>query len=386
MVGHVLRTNFWKYEKGEFSRTVLAPLIGGGIFGADGQVEFAASFDRMNESLMRRFSLPFWRMNEWWTGMDKQIKEDTAVVNDFAYNLIRKRRQKSERQPKSEVAKADEVKDVESILHDLDVKTDKTPTTPETPQMNQSKTIEDNEKETDLMQLFMDAIDDNGEPLPDEALKDILLNFILAGRDTTAQALSWMFYLILRSNSRKDILEKLIAEIDASLDDKNSSQDGTARPTYDSIKTQKYAEACFYETLRLYPSVPHNIRLCAEDDILPGGIPVYKGELVAWGIWAMGRDTAIWGSDAHEYRPERWLQGEKFSSAKFVSFHLGPRTCLGQQFATVEAIMITSMILRDFTLELIDPDTEPNYRSAITLPMADGLPVRIKPRCRTAAL
>ncbi|KAF9347482.1 hypothetical protein BGX26_001033 [Mortierella sp. AD094] len=469
MIDHVLRTNFWKYEKGEFFRAVLAPLIGGGIFGADGQhwrwqrklashiftvqslrdytnevfcheaqlvvdyfnnviddspkaedkvavvdlqnifllftldtfgevafgqsfgclkdpsqqVEFAVAFDRMNTSLTKRFSFPFWKVTEWWTGKDKQIERDTKIISDFAYNLIRKRHQEeSEKQQQQQ----NEGEDVEDILHELNVK-DNT-TTASDPRWDRSKnTKSKDEKKKDLMQLFMDVTDDNGEKLSDEVLKDTLLNFILAGRDTTAQALSWMFYLILRSDSRKEILEKLISEIDSTLDTNqcNNDQDtASAVPTYDTIKTQKYAEACFYESLRLYPSVPHNIKICTEDDVLPGGVHVYKGELVAWGSWAMGRDTAIWGPDAHEYRPERWLQGEKFSPTKFVSFHLGPRTCLGQQFATMEAIMITSMILRNFSLELVNPDREPIYKQAVTLPMAEGLPVRI--RRRTLAL
>ncbi|OAQ32007.1 cytochrome P450 [Linnemannia elongata AG-77] len=412
VVDHILKVNFWAYEKGGFFRETLRPIFGDGIFSADGQhwrwqrkaaskifnvnwyrtytstifrqesqlvinyfnkitdtsltsmankvidlqaifylftldsfgrvgfgesfgclidpekeVPFAGAFDRLTANLSLRFNWPFWRLTDWWTGNDKKVAADTKTVYDFAYNIIRRRRKRP------------------GVL---------------------------SSSGKDLMQLFMEATDENGERLTDEGLKDTLVNFLLAGRDTTAQGLSWMFYLIHRSQTRKEVLTKLREEIDTVL------QGGF--PTYETIQTQKYTKACFFETLRLYPSVPQNIRCVLEDDILPGGIKVYKGEKVTWGIWGMGRDTDIWGPDAEEFRPERWLQGDKFPSNKFVSFHLGPRTCLGQQFAYIQAITVTSMLLQKFDFELVNPHNEPAYGTSLTLPMANGLPVRITRR------
>ncbi|KAF9114953.1 hypothetical protein BGX27_009383 [Mortierella sp. AM989] len=408
MVDHVLKANFWAYVKGPYLKKSLGPLVGEGIFGADGEhwrwqrklashifnvksfrtytsdvfcreanlaidylsavadtdkvvdlqnifylftldsfgeiafgqafgclkdpereVEFAVSFDRLNHALSERIISPIWKLKDWWTGNGKVVERDTKIVHDFAYNVIKKRREELTNGDKSEQNK-------------------------------------------DLMQLFMDATDENGQPLSDEMLKDELINMILAGRDTTAQALSWMFYLLHRNEASSDTLSQLREEIDRTLNG--------AQPTYESTKQQKYAEACFHETLRLYPSVPQNLKLCVEDDVLPGGPRVYKGEYVGWCPWAMGRLDYIWGPDAKEYKPERWLTGEKPSSSKFVSFHLGPRTCLGQQFATIEAITIMSMLLQKFTFELVDPSQEPAYLPALTLPMSVGLPVRVKRR------
>ncbi|KAF8926096.1 hypothetical protein BGZ58_000186 [Dissophora ornata] len=461
MIEHVLKTQFSKYEKGEFFRTVLEPLIGGGIFGADGQhwrwqrklashifnaralrdytsdvfcqeaqlvvdyftkitadpcietedgygdtrktkkentildlqkifllftldsfseiafgqsigclenperpVEFALAFDRMNSNLYKRFCSPFYKWTEWWTGMDQQIERDRKVIYDFAYNVIRRRRESEE---------TDEEENGKQDYHSEVYEGSKS--------QSRKKRRKDGGKK-DLVQLFMDVEDENGEQLSDSALKDILLNFVLAGRDTTAQALSWMFYLIFRPDSCQNIRERLLAEIDSVFPTHSEKDTDTIHPTYETIKSLRYAEACFLESLRLYPSVPHNIRACTEDDILPGGVHIYKGEMVAWSSWAMGRDTATWGADAKEFRPERWLQGDKVSPAKFVAFHMGPRSCLGQQFATVEALTITSMLLRKFTFELVDPHKEPAYQQAVTLPMAEGLPVRVKRRSR----
>ncbi|KAF9359160.1 hypothetical protein BGX26_013013 [Mortierella sp. AD094] len=406
MVDHVLRINFWAYEKGEYMRKGLAPVVGGGIFAADGEhwkwqrklashifnvkafrtytstvfveeaqlvidylstkadsgkvvdlqelfykftldsfgeiafgqsfgclskpadaVPFAVAFDRLNAALSERLFVPTAVLKERWNGTYGQVEKDTQTVNDFAYGVIRERR----------------------------------------------KNAHKNSERKDLMQLFMDTQDDQGNPLSDEMLKDTLNNFILAGRDTTAQALSWTFYLMHREQAAdRKIVKELVDETDRLL------QGGL--PTYESTKQQKYAEACFHEALRLYPSVPKNIKTCVEDDVLPGGYKIYKNEKIGWSSWAMGRDTSLWGPDAATYKPERWLSGEKPPQAKFVAFHVGPRTCLGQQFATIEAITIMSMLMQKFTFELVEPNKEPAYLPSLTLPMAHGLPVRVKHR------
>ncbi|KAI8351103.1 cytochrome P450 [Mortierella sp. GBAus27b] len=408
MVDHMLRVNFWAYEKGPRVKQSLYPLVGEGIFGADGEhwkwqrklasnifsvkafrhytsdvfchegemvinylnkvadagktvdlqqifycytldsfgeiafgktfgclvdpeqpVEFAAAFDRLNHCLSGRYMTMLTLVRDWWTGSGKQIQKDSKTVRQFALDIIHERRRM------------------------------------------QGQQEQDDPSKRDLLQLFMDMSND-GEPLSDDMLVDSVLNFVIAGRDTTAQALSWMFYLMHRTEADPSVREKLVQETEEILKG--------GHPTYESTKQQKWAESCFYESLRMYPSVPKNIKICVEDDVMPGGVKINKGDSVAWSSWAMGRDTAIWGPDAREYKPERWLSGEKPSSAKFNVFHLGPRTCLGQQFATIEAITIMSMLSQKFTFELVDPSIEPAYTPSLTLPMAKGLPVRVKRR------
>ncbi|KAF9574938.1 hypothetical protein EC968_004939 [Mortierella alpina] len=395
MVDHVLRVNFWAYEKGLEAKKAMEPLIGEGIFSVDGEhwkwqrklashifsvnafrhytsdvfcregqvvinylntvadtgraidmqhlfycftldpekeLEFAAAFDRLNSALAGRFLMPFWQVSEWWTGVGDQIRKDSKVVRDFALNIIHRRREQQQE------------KEHES---------DQSP------------------RNRDLLQLFMD-LSDEGEALSDDMLVDSVLNFLIAGRDTTAQALSWTFYLMHRSIASPEMMKRLVEETDDIL--------AGGLPSYESTKRQKYAEACFFEAVRLYPSVAANSKVCVEDDILPGGVKVCKGDTVAWNSYAMGRSSSVWGADAKEYKPERWMNGEKPSSSKFISFHHGPRTCLGQQFATIEAITLMSMLVQQFTFELVDPDTEPAYVLSLTLPMEHGLPIRVKKR------
>src|SRR5690606_15703828 len=109
------------------------------------EVEFATSFDRLNEQTSRRLSNMFWKVAEKLNGKAKEVEHDKEVVSSFAYNIIRERREKGFQG-----------------------------------------------KQKDLLELFMNAKDEEGKPLTDEMLKDSLLNFVIAGRDTTAQALTWM--------------------------------------------------------------------------------------------------------------------------------------------------------------------------------------------------
>ncbi|CAO3570765.1 unnamed protein product [Mortierella alpina] len=357
MVDHILRANFWAYEKGSAAQKAFEPLLGKGIFSADGEhwkwqrklasqifsvkafrhytsdvfcreaqiaidylnaaadsgrvvdmqqlfycytldsfgeiafgqsfgclvdpgkeVPFAAAFDRLNSDISDRPNSANWRLRDWWTGKGDEIKRDSKLVRSFALEIIHQRRR--EEQEKEDQG-------------------DQAP------------------RNKDLLQLFMD-MSKEGEALSDEMLIDSVLNFVIAGRDTTAQALSWTFYLMHRSSASPQILEQLVNETDNVL--------SGGLPTYESTKHQKYAEACFYEALRLYPSVPKNGKICVQDDVLPNGTKVYKGDRVSWSSYAMGRASSLWGPDAKEYKPERWLSGEKPSSSKFISFHHGPRT------------------------------------------------------------
>ncbi|KAG0017538.1 hypothetical protein BGZ82_000722 [Podila clonocystis] len=200
-------------------------------------------------------------------------------------------------------------------------------------------------------------------------LKDAILNFTIAGRDTTAQALSWMFYSLNREGADQTVLDTLVQEVDDVL------QGG--QPTYETYKQQKFAEACLYESLRLFPSVPRNLKQCVQDDVLPDGTRIYAGEWFTWSSYVMGRSELVWGEDAKEYKPSRWIGTEKPSQGKFSSFHAGPRVCIGQQFATIEALTMIAMILSKFSIELVEPNKLPAYGVSVTLPMLDGLPIRV---------
>jgi cytochrome P450 len=120
--------------------------------------------------------------------------------------------------------------------------------------------LENNSRERfDLLSLFLDAKDINGNPFSDKELAEHVLNFIIAGRDTTAQALSWTVYYL---HKNLEAVKKLVAEIKETLPNGES-------PSYDQIKKMKYTNAVFHDALRLAPSVPKNSKSVLKDDMLP---------------------------------------------------------------------------------------------------------------------
>ncbi|GBB96249.1 hypothetical protein RclHR1_02710008 [Rhizophagus clarus] len=292
-------------------------------------VRFAAEFDLAQSITNKRITNPFlWRFNEMFTDEGRKMREACEYLTNFAYSIIKKRRNDPEcsKNPK------------------------------------------------DILNLFMNAEYENGVKLNDKELRDIILNLIIAGRDTTAQELAWMMYNLMENPG---VERKLVNEVNSLLSEDNPI------PKYDDIKKFEYTQATFYETLRLHPAVPINIKLCLKDDRLPNGTPIYAGELVNWSSWAIGRDERIWDK-AKIFNPERFLNsddGLKPSQYKFTSFNCGPRLCLGQNFATIEAMTLATSLLRIYKFErMTDQKSPPDFAISLTLPMKDPLLVKVHRR------
>ncbi|KAG0271901.1 hypothetical protein BGZ95_000226 [Linnemannia exigua] len=231
------------------------------------------------------------------------------------------------------------------------------------------------QKKKDLLTLYMESRDENGSPYADEYIVDMMLNLIVAARDTVSETIAWMMYSLLREETDPAILKTLVREVDEVL--------GNELPTLETHKKQKFAEACLFETLRMFPTLPRNMRLCTKDDILPDGTKIFAGELFTWSNYVMGRSEKIWGPDVNEFKPSRWLGGEKSANLKKTNpFHLGPRACIGQGFTLLQSLTIMGLIFQKFELSLVEPGKLPTLRIAMTLPMVDGLPIRVTRRTR----
>lgn len=143
-----------------------------------------------------------------------------------------------------------------------------------------------------------------------------------------------------------------------------------------------YVTAVFYEALRLYPPVPFELKQCEQATTLPDGTYLPKDSILVWCTWAMNRSILIWGEDANEFKPERWLaDGIRFSKTAFEYpvFNGGPRTCLGKTMAVSVAVQAIATLQIKFDFELSD-EKERISKNSLTLPMEGGLPCRIKTR------
>ncbi|VVA25035.1 Hypothetical predicted protein [Prunus dulcis] len=119
------------------------------------------------------------------------------------------------------------------------------------------------------------------------------------------------------------------------------------------------------------------------DDILPDGFRVRKGDGVNYMTYAMGRMPYIWGKDADDFRPERWLNNGIFqpeSPFKFVAFHVSPRICLGKDFAYWQMKIVAIALLRFFRFKLADETRSVTYRTMFTLHIDGSLPMLAVPR------
>ncbi|KAI5963461.1 ALK2 [Candida pseudojiufengensis] len=216
-----------------------------------------------------------------------------------------------------------------------------------------------------------------------KVLQDQLLNILVAGRDTTAGLLSFVFFELARN---PEIFKKLKEELYSKF---GFGKDARVEEiTFESLKNCEYLKAVLNETLRLYPSVPQNFRLAIKDTTLPHGggkdglspVLIRKNTTVTYSVYATHRSEEFYGKDSTIFRPERWFEPEtrKLGWA-FLPFNGGPRICLGQQFALTEASYVTTRLIQEFSNLSMNPNTKypPKKSSHLTMSLFDGLNIEM---------
>lgn len=211
-------------------------------------------------------------------------------------------------------------------------------------------------------------------------LRSQLLNILLAGRDTTAGLLGWTFYLLVRHPDVFRQLRNVILEEFGRFDDPKSI-------TFETLKGCSYLQHVMSEVLRLFANVPINSRRATRDTTIPrgggpdGNSPLYvrKGQEVTYCVHAMHHRKDLWGADADEFKPERWV--ERRPGWDFLPFNGGPRICLGQQFALTEAGYVIVRLLQKFDrIETFETDPIVRHQYSVTT-----APVRVPVRLHDAS-
>ncbi|EMF16518.1 cytochrome P450 [Sphaerulina musiva SO2202] len=237
-----------------------------------------------------------------------------------------------------------------------------------------STTLKQENKKYNLLSALAEQTQDH------EELRNQLLAILVAGRDTTAGLLGWSF---ARLAIHPDIFHKLRTHILSDFPPSSSS----STITFEKVKACRYLQHFLHEVLRLHPNVPFNNRQAAVDTTLPTGggpdgtapIVVAKGTTIAFSVYLMHRRPDLWGEDVLEFRPERWEEERRGSKWQFLPFSGGPRVCLGQQFALVEASYVIIRILQTFDA-IVPGDVMEMSRLrkglGLTLWPRDGVPVK----------
>jgi cytochrome P450 len=204
--------------------------------------------------------------------------------------------------------------------------------------------------------------------MTDRQLRDEAMTIVLAGHETTALALSWAWWLLARHPEAE---RRLVDRVDGVL--------GGRAPTVDDLPRLPEAEWVILEAMRLYPPIP-TIGREATGAVEIGGHTLPAGANVAMSAWVVQRDGRFY-AEPEAFRPERWADGlaKRLPRGAYFPFGGGPRLCIGQPFALIEAQLILATLAQRYRLELL-PGHPVIPEPALTLRLKHGLRMRLHER------
>ncbi|XP_076921559.1 cytochrome P450 704C1-like [Bidens hawaiensis] len=299
-------------------------------------VRFSNAFDDASALTLKRYVDITWKIKRYFNiGSEAKLKENVKVVDEFVYKLIQTKTQQ---------------------IHKGQ---DEFPL-----------------KKEDILSRFLQTNSTNPK-----YLRDIILNFIIAGKDTTSTAMTWFIYMLCK---HPEIQDKVVEEIRKATNmgnDVPNIEELASSVSEEALEKMQYLHAALTETLRLFPAVPVDAKICFADDVLPDGYGVKKGDMVAYQPYAMGRMKFIWGDDALDFKPERWLDQYGYfqpqSPFKFTAFQAGQRICLGREFAYRQMKIFASILLGCFIFKLSDENKTAKYKTMLNLHIDGGLNIHV---------
>jgi cytochrome P450 len=221
---------------------------------------------------------------------------------------------------------------------------------------------------TDLLSLLMSSMDDDGSQMNPQQLRDETMTLFLAGHETTALMLGWAWYLL---GANPAVEARLHEELSAVL--------GGRPPQVSDLQKLPYLQAVLTEVLRLYPPAYITARTSIESFSL-ADYEFGKDTTVLISQWVTHRDPRYF-ADPEAFRPERWLNGgaSKIPSGAYFPFGDGPRRCIGQGFALLEAALVVGTLAQRFEFRLV-PDYPVEPEPLVTLRFKHGLQMQIHAR------
>ncbi len=226
------------------------------------------------------------------------------------------------------------------------------------------------EEKADLLGMLMGLEDEEtGTRLSDKELRDEVVTMLLAGHETTANALSWGMWLLAEA-----------PEVAAKAADEVRGVCPAGPIGFAELAELPYLRATVKEVLRLYPPVWLLARRAVEDDVIEG-FHVPAGRVVFFAPWLLHRDERHW-PDPETLDPMRFVDEAVMKarpSAAYLPFSSGARKCIGDRFAEAEIAVVLGHVLRDWTLAR-KADHEPGHRASVALGPLDGVPVHVRPR------
>lgn len=221
---------------------------------------------------------------------------------------------------------------------------------------------------SDLLSMLLQARDEDGSRMPRTQLRDECLTILLAGHETTAINLSWTWYLL---SQHPEVKRKFLEELDEVLGDRPA--------TFADVPNLRYTGHVISESLRLYPPA-WSMGREAIDDLELGGYRIARGVNVWFCPWSIQRDRR-WFDEPNTFRPERW-EGDlakQLHRYAYFPFGGGPRFCIGQAFAQLEAVLVLATLARSFDIDVL-PHPRVIAVPSVTLRPKHGIHARLRRR------
>ncbi|KAF2201691.1 cytochrome P450 3A4 [Delitschia confertaspora ATCC 74209] len=235
----------------------------------------------------------------------------------------------------------------------------------------------EDDKHIDILSILIRSND-----FSDEGLVDQLLTFLAAGHETTSSAFTWATHLLA---VHPEIQTRLRTEIHNNIPTQSALDDS---PDISSLlESLPYLNAVCNETLRLFPTIPVTSRVSCRDTFIRDQY-VPKGTVSFIVPWAVNRNPKLWGADAEEFNPSRWIDpdtgrannvGSAKSNYSFLSFLHGPRSCIGERFARGELRALVAAFVGSFEMAMADPEEQVIPAGTITSKPKNGMNLRLRP-------
>jgi cytochrome P450 len=224
--------------------------------------------------------------------------------------------------------------------------------------IDQHRSAQDNAQANgDLLSMLLRVRDEEtGAGFSDEQLRNETITFLLAGHETTANALTWTFYLL---SQHPEVERQLRDEVDTVL--------GGRTPTIEDLSRLSFTKMVIKEAMRLYPPIWIIERHVIHDDTV-GGFSLPAGSAVVVAPYALHRHPSFWEAP-DEFNPARFANR---TPEAYIPFGAGPRFCIGREFAMLEAQLIIAMVAQSFHLALL-PGHRVEPLPGITLRVRNGL-------------
>ncbi|XP_010511352.1 PREDICTED: alkane hydroxylase MAH1 [Camelina sativa] len=291
------------------------------------ELEFGEAAELGEEAIYYRHFKPviFWRLQNWFgIGLERKMRTAVATINRMFAKIISSKR-------REEMSRGNKKPSMDALTYYMNADTTK-------------------------YKLL--------KPNNDKFIRDVIFSLLLAGRDTTSSALTWFFWLL---SKHPQVMAKIRHEINTKFDPAD-------------LEKLVYLHAALSEAMRLFPPLPFNHKSPAKPDVLPSGHKVEADSKIVICIYALGRMRSVWGEDASDFKPERWISDNgvlrQEPSYKFMVFNAGPRFCLGKHLALLQMKIVALEIIQNYDFKVIEGHKIEPVPS-IVLRMEHGLKVTV---------